>query len=57
MEDWSYDSFKAALKHAQDLIGTDPYESMVENCLCAVRQELNWDSQFAKLKRLLPRTI
>lgn len=57
MEDWSYAAFSAALKQAHDLFGTDQYAEMVENCVRAVKQELNWEAQFAKLMRLLPRNL
>ncbi len=55
MQDWSFEKFLSAVTEATDLFGSDAYRRMVENCREAVRAELNWDTQFAKVKRLLPK--
>jgi hypothetical protein len=55
MKDWSFASFQAAVTRAMRIFGTDQYLQMVENCREAVRQELNWQAQFSKVKRLLPK--
>ncbi len=55
MKDWSFKSFQAAVTQAMQVFGTDRYAEMVENCGKAVREELNWETQFQKLRRLLPK--
>jgi hypothetical protein len=57
MKDWSFECFREALQYALQMFGTDRYGEMVENCRRAVEQELNWDAQFAKIKRLLPERL
>jgi len=50
MKDWDFDSFFEAIKlgiqYYQD---KKEYEKMVTNCLIAVKEELNWESQMTKL--------
>ena len=50
MRDWSAEEFFFALDRALRLYKTDAWHEMVSNCGAAVRQELNWDHQFEKLK-------
>lgn len=50
MRDWSEREFFSALDQALRLYQTDSWYEMVSNCGTAVRQELNWDHQFEKLK-------
>jgi hypothetical protein len=54
MEDWSFEAFQAAVREAMHLFGTADYCQMVENCRVAFETELNWKTQFAKVRRLLP---
>ena len=54
MDDWSLPAFAAALREAMDLSPTAAYARMVADCRRAVAAELNWDAQFAKVRRLLP---
>jgi hypothetical protein len=54
MEDWSYEAFRAGLDTALALFGSERYASMVANCARAVRDELNWEAQFAKVVPHLP---
>jgi glycosyltransferase involved in cell wall biosynthesis len=54
MQDWSFPSFQAAVTRAMRLFGTPRYAEMVANCRKAVQEELNWETQFNKVKRLLP---
>ena len=49
MNDWSFNAFEEALKKAMNLLGTHTYDQMVENCLYAAQQELNWEKQFMKV--------
>jgi len=55
MKDWSFQSFRAAVTQAMRTFGTDRYAEMVANCQKAVREELNWETQFNKVERLLPK--
>ena len=57
MKDWTFESFREAVSQALDLFGTEEYGRMVENCRRAVEEELNWEAQFAKLRRLIPDSI
>ena len=50
MRDWSAEEFFFSLDRALRLYKTDSWHEMVSNCGTAVRQELNWDHQFEKLK-------
>lgn len=54
MRDWSFEAYRDAVGRAMSLVGTKRYARMVENCQRAVREELNWATQFEKLRRLLP---
>lgn len=57
MKDWSFEAFREACQQALEIFGTPRYAEMVENCQRAVRAELNWEAQFAKIKRLLPERL
>jgi hypothetical protein len=57
IRDWTFEAYRTAVKQALDLFGTRRYARMVENCVRAVREELNWPAQFAKLQRLLPAAL
>ncbi|MDX2181875.1 MAG: hypothetical protein SFV18_19940 [Bryobacteraceae bacterium] len=54
MDDWSFKSFQAALTEARRIYGTPAYQAMVDGCRTATLEELNWDYQFARVRRLLP---
>lgn len=54
MEDWSEGAFLAALRDATEMIGTDAYAEMVENCRHATRHEINWSTGFARVAKHLP---
>ncbi len=54
MRDWSFEAYRDAVHEALQIFGTRRYARMVKNCERAVRAELNWPAQFAKLERLLP---
>ncbi len=54
LRDWSFEAYRDAVNQAMSLFGTRRYARMVENCQRAVREELNWATQFGKLQRLLP---
>lgn len=54
MADWSFESFHDALKRAMKIYGTSRYADLVNNCVQAARNELNWNKQFEKIQRLLP---
>jgi len=54
MDDWSFPSFQQALKRAWSCLGTPQYQRMVDNCRVAAAAELNWETQFDKVRRLLP---
>ena len=54
MRDWSFESYREAVNRALSLVGTPEYTRLVRNCRRAVRAELNWPAQFAKVRRLLP---
>jgi len=53
MKDWSLSAFVNALKHAMDLVDTPRFARMVRNCKVAYKRELNWESQFQKVKAQL----
>ncbi len=53
MPDWSFDTFVNSLRRALDAYGSAEWQAMVEACRRAVRAELNWEAQFAKLKPYL----
>lgn len=53
MQDWDFNSFYQLIRLAMDYYKTKEYEKMVNNCLKAVREELNWDTQMKKLKPFL----
>lgn len=54
MEDWSLGAFNRALLRATDMYGTPAYTRMVESCARAAENDLNWEVQIGKLRRLLP---
>lgn len=54
MTGWDYPAYLQALEAVMALYGTPAYRRMVENCRNATVQELNWGSQFEKVRRLLP---
>lgn len=54
MRDWSFEAYREAIREALRAFGTRRYRRMIENCAVAVQAELNWQAQFAKLKRILP---
>jgi hypothetical protein len=57
IRDWTFEAYRAAVNQALDMFGTRRYARMVENCARAVREELNWPTQFAKLQKLLPAAL
>lgn len=54
MRDWSFEAYRDAVELALSAYGTRRYRRLVRNCLRAVRAELNWGTQFAKVRALLP---
>lgn len=52
MRDWDLDSFSKAIRLGQYYYHEDrnEYENMVQNCMKAVKEELNWGLQMKKLK-------
>ena len=54
MDDWSFSSFRAAVRKAMKTWRTPAYAQMVENCKRATAEELNWDAQFEKIRSFLP---
>jgi len=57
MSDWSIDAFRHALDRAFALLGTDDYAQMVRNCKRAYETELNWQTAFNAIDRLLPAAL
>jgi hypothetical protein len=57
MKDWTFLSFYEAIQRGLRLVGTSAYDRMVANCAHAVEQELNWNAQWGKVKRLLPEVL
>lgn len=53
MESWNLEHFYKAIRYALSIYGTPFYARIVENCKTAVMRELNWDSQFEKVKPFL----
>jgi glycosyltransferase involved in cell wall biosynthesis len=53
MRDWTFESFYDAVQKATAIYGTSEWDSLVDNCLRAVREELTWTAQFEKLKPYL----
>ncbi|MBM3450330.1 MAG: glycosyltransferase [Armatimonadetes bacterium] len=54
MSDWSFGSFLSSLRRGLALAGSERYAELVRNCGQAVRAELNWATQFAKVATWLP---
>lgn len=52
MNDWNFDSFYNAINLGQYYYHEekDEYEKMVQNCIKAAKEELNWQHQKEKLK-------
>lgn len=52
MKDWNLDSFLQAIRLGQYYYHEDhnEYENMIQNCMKAVREELNWEHQMKNLK-------
>jgi len=52
MRDWDLDSFLESIRLGQYYYHEDrnEYEKMVQNCMKAVKEELNWEHQMKKLK-------
>lgn len=55
MENWSFAAYDEAIQRALHLYGTPAYSELVHNCARAVEAELNWETQFEKLKPHLKR--
>ncbi|MCH2174007.1 hypothetical protein MK489_24765 [Myxococcota bacterium] len=55
--DWSIEGLSSTLESARRIYGTPRYAELVANCARAVREELNWEAQFAKVQRLLPTAL
>jgi hypothetical protein len=51
--DWSTKAYGDAVKRGMDMLGTRRYARLVENCVRATREELNWKRQFEKVTPLL----
>ncbi len=54
MDGWTDEALADAMRRACAIRRTERYAEFVANCHAAVRAELNWDSQFAKLAAVLP---
>lgn len=54
MRDWSFEGFHEAVLEASRVYGTADYEDLVRNCRRAVQEELNWQTQFARVVPWLP---
>lgn len=54
MDDWSLPAFRRTLGRARSMMGTPEHARMIANCQRAAREELNWETQFDKVRRLLP---
>ncbi|MHC4181343.1 MAG: glycosyltransferase family protein, partial [Planctomycetota bacterium] len=57
MRDWTFEAFRDALREGMRVYGTARYAKMVENCRRAAETDLNWDSQFEKIKHYLPERL
>lgn len=57
MKGWELEDMVEAFTRAMQMYGTAAYDRMVENCKIAMREELNWDRQFARVRRLLPKAV
>ena len=51
--DWTLDEFYETLRLGMYLTTTKRYGKMIENCIRAFDNELNWESQVAKVKKFL----
>jgi len=56
MRDWTEGAFLDAVNEAMWIFDNEPdrYEDMVQNCLRAAREELNWEMQFEKFRKTWP---
>lgn len=54
MDGWSLPSFVNAMRQALALADMPRYNEMVENCRKAFAYDLNWGTQFDKMRSLLP---
>lgn len=54
MRDWSFEAFRSAIRTAVKILDTPRYSELVENCRRAVRREISWEAQFAKVAHHLP---
>jgi glycosyltransferase involved in cell wall biosynthesis len=57
MNDWSFKSFKKSLKFAKSIMGTEKHDEMIRNCYIAYETELNWNTQFSKVKYYLDKKL
>ncbi len=57
LEDFSLDAFRCALERARALAGSEAYGRLVAGCRRAHLEELNWEAQFEKCRRLLPEAL
>lgn len=57
MKGWGFQDMLDAFTRAMQLYGTPEYDEMVANCNLAMKEELNWDRQFERVRRLLPASI
>ncbi len=57
MGGWSFQDFYLALERAQKIYGTSMYHDMIDRCRFATENELNWSTQFNKLKPHLPTAV
>lgn len=56
MRDWSEEALAEAVEEAMMIFDENPnrYDELVRNCGIAFREELNWESQFEKFRRVWP---
>jgi glycosyltransferase involved in cell wall biosynthesis len=53
LEDWSFEGFVDTLQRAAALAGSPEWERLAANCRRATECELNWDTQFEKVRKFL----
>jgi len=54
MRDWTFEAFYESIQRALSIYHSSRYSEMVDNCRKAIIEELNWETQFDKVKPYLP---
>lgn len=57
LKGWELEDMLDGFARAMQMLDTPAYDEMVENCKIAMKEELNWDRQFARVRRLLPKSV